>query len=264
MARINIIDGNNQFFLKVPKASSIQTLMDSCYALHSGYDIVYWVFDGLDSRKPRRDLFARYKDTASRRKNSGDRTKYELLKEFKHVHLPARGGCLRLEIPFIEADDIIRKLVILLADGTNEITISSNDQDMLDLTRFPKVIQPQAKMPAFCPTPDLIPIYKTLVGDSGDNIKGLKGFGEKAWERLSAADLETLTAKIKQKVDVFDVALEDDKLRAKVEENWEEICLWYKLVDYIDFDDLLIQKHLTVLPKQKFIQHATTITMDGI
>lgn len=264
MARINIIDGNNQVFLKLPKALNMDHLVESCLALHSGYDIVYWIFDGLDSRKPRRELYSAYKDTPSRQKNSQDKTKYELLKNFKHVELPKHGGCILIEIPFVEADDIIRKLTTLLADGTNQITISSNDVDILELTQFPGVIQPQAKLPKNCPLPELIPIYKTLVGDSGDNIKGLKGFGEKAWANLSAADLKALKQKITEKADSFDVELEDTKLSVKVQENWTEIKMWYSVVNYVDFEDALIQKHLKIFPKQKTHFTQKTLNMDGI
>jgi len=63
MSRINIIDGNNQFFLKLPKAANMDHLVESCASLHHGYDLVYWVFDGLDSRKPRPGIYPPYKYT---------------------------------------------------------------------------------------------------------------------------------------------------------------------------------------------------------
>ena len=33
--------------------------------------------------------------------------------------------------------------------------------------------------------PHLVRLYKTLVGDPSDNIPGVRGFGEKAWENAS-------------------------------------------------------------------------------
>lgn len=263
MARINLIDGNNQFFLKMPKATSMDHLVESCLTLHHGYDIVYWIFDGLDSRKPRRDIYSEYKNTKSRQKNSEDRTKYEVLKVFKQEKLPMHGGCIIIEIPFVEADDIIRKLAHHHVAQGDQITISSNDVDIAELTALPGVIQPQARLPKCCPKPELISIYKTLVGDSGDNIKGLKGFGEKAWENLSESDLTTITHKITSRSDTFDVELDDAKLTVKVRENWEEIKMWYSVVGYIDFDDELLKKHLKVFPKTSYKPPVQPLTMNG-
>lgn len=262
MSRINIIDGNNQFFLKLPKAANMDHLVESCASLHHGYDLVYWVFDGLDSRKPRRDIYPAYKDTKSRQKNSQDRTKYEVLKVFKHEKLPKIGGCMMIEIPFVEADDIIRKLTKYHVSVGHQVTISSNDVDIAELTSLPGVIQPQARLPQHC-RPEQLCIYKTLVGDSGDNIKGLKGFGEKAWENLSESDLQVLTQKITDKSSTFDVELDDAKLTLKVQQNWDEILMWYSVVSYIDFEDSLIQKHLKVFPKQAAPLHTQPIRMEG-
>lgn len=52
--------------------------------MHWGFDQIYWVFDGFDSRRPRRELlYPEYKNTASRAKNKLDTTKYDMLNEFK-------------------------------------------------------------------------------------------------------------------------------------------------------------------------------------
>jgi len=251
MQRINIIDGNNQFFINMSRALNAQDLARRCFELHRGYDIVYWTFDGLDSRKPRRDLYAGYKDTASRQKAKTDTNRYELLKNFKHRDLPAEGGVIVLEIPFFEADDVIRKLVMHHANGDNLITISSNDADLLNLTQYKGVTQPQAKLPAVCPHPHLIPIYRTLVGDTGDNIKGLKGFGESAWAKLSEGDLRLITSCLINKIPINeDSVMDDEKLKAKLIEHWDSVALWYKLVDYIDIPDDAIQANLRIHPRK--------------
>lgn len=254
MKRIQIIDGNNQFFLNMSRALNSKDLARRCFELHHGFDIVYWVFDGLDSRKPRRDLYPEYKVTASREKNRKDNTRYELLKNFKRNDLPEQGGVIVIEIPFFEADDIIRKLVQIHSLEDCLITISSNDVDMLDLTKFKGVTQPQAKMPKYCSSPELIPIFKALVGDSGDNIKGLKGFGESAWSKLTEGDLNLIKSSLTNNIPITqDSILDDEKLKKKLIENWDQVCLWYKLVDYIEVPEDAIQKHIKVYPK-KLIQ----------
>lgn len=258
MQKINIIDGNNQFFINMSRAINGQDLARRCFELHDGFDVVYWVFDGLDSRKPRRDLYPEYKITKAREKNRHDTTRYELLNNFKRKHLPEKGGVIVIEIPFFEADDIIRKLVQIHSLQNALITISSNDADMLDLTKFKGVSQPQAKLPKECPEPELIPIYKTLVGDSGDNIKGLKGFGESSWSKLSAGDLNLIKSSLINGVPITEESvLDDEKLKTKLVENWDNVCLWYKLVDYIEVPDEALKKHIKVYPK-KLLQSSGT------
>ena len=251
MQRINIIDGNNQFFINMSRALNAQDLARRCFELHHGYDIVYWTFDGIDSRKPRRDLYPAYKDTPARQKAKNDTNRYELLKNFKHQHLPAQGGVIVLEIPFFEADDVIRKLVNHHANGDNLITISSNDADLLDLTRFKGVTKPQAKFPAVCQDPVYLPIYKALVGDTGDNIKGLKGFGDGAWAKLSDGDMRLIASCLWNKLRIDqDSVMDDEKLKAKLIEHWDSVALWYKLVDYIDVPDDAIQANLRIHPRK--------------
>lgn len=248
--KIHLIDGQNQFFLKYAKATSYQDLVNRCIQLNWGFDQVYWVFDGYDSRKPRRELYPEYKNTASRAKNRLDTTKYDMLNDFKKIDLP-NHGVIVIEVPFFEADDVIRKLVNIHANGDNLITISSNDADLLDLTRFKGVTQPQAKFPAVCQDPVYLPIYKTLVGDTGDNIKGLKGFGDGAWAKLSDGDMRLIASCLWNKIRIDqDSVMDDEKLKAKLIEHWDSVALWYKLVDYIDVPDDAIQANLRIHPRK--------------
>lgn len=251
MKKIQIIDGNNQFFLNMNRALNAQDLALRCFQLHHGYDLVYWVFDGVDSRYHRRLKHPEYKVTASRIKNSGDTHRYELLNNFKRKDLPENGGVVVLDIPLFEADDVIRKLVCHHVKEDCLITISSNDADLKELTRFSNVTQPQAKMPSVCKTPEEIPIYKTLVGDAGDNIKGLKGFGDAAWSKLTEGDLRLITSALVNKIPIDqDSVMDDEKLKTKLIENWKQVELCYFLVDYLDVPDELIQKHIQVHPKK--------------
>lgn len=250
--RIQIIDGNNQFFLNMSRAANAQDLARRCFELHQGFDIVYWVFDGLDSRKPRRDLYPEYKVTPAREKHRTDTGRYDLLKNFKHKQLPERGGVIVVEIPFIEADDIIRKLATFFSSQPNHwVNIASNDVDLFELTALKGVTQPQAKLPSCCENPAQIPIYKTLVGDTSDNIKGLKGFGDAAWLKLSPNDLALITLFLKSGLDMNEKCLLDDlKLKAKLIEGWQQLKLWYKLVDAIPVSDEQLMRNLKIYPKK--------------
>ena len=257
--RVNIIDGNNQFFINMSRALNSADLARRCFELHRGFDLVYWVFDGLDSRKHRRDLDPKYKDTVSREKNRNDLGRYELLKNFKKKQLPEHGGIIVVEIPFFEADDIIRKLALHHSGLGAQVVISSNDADLFELTQHAGVVQPQSKLPKNCTSPALIPMYKTLVGDASDNIKGLKGFGEAAWEKLSENDLNTITRAVKNNQPILaETPFDDLKLKDKIIAHWDAVLLSYKLVDYIEVSDDSLVKHLKIYPK-KVLQSGTNL-----
>lgn len=244
MKRYLLIDGNNQFFLKYQKAMNYQQLVMACTSLHFGFDAVYWVFDGYDSRKKRRDIYPDYKNTASRNKNKTDTTKYDMLNTFKREDLPAHGGVYIVEAAQIEADDLIRKLARIFANGENYVEIASNDVDLLDTSVLPNVVQPQAKLPAFVKDGVELITYKSLVGDSSDNIKGCPNFGAKAWETLTQEQRDLISYELKhnyvdfQHCHVFDL---EDKKQARtvkaLEANWETIKMFYRVVNYIEVPD---------------------------
>lgn len=249
--KIKIIDGNNQFLINYAKATSYQDLVRRCQQLNFGADFVYWTFDGMDSRAQRRALYPDYKNTASRAKNKQDPTKYELLRQFKNEDLPNLGGVYIIEKAGVEADDIIRSLVRLVAGPNIDIEIVSNDGDLVDLTALGGVTQPQGKMAPCCTCPTEIPLYKTLVGDTGDNIKGLKGFGDKAWEKLTAAERVCIQTNLDENTADFSYFADFDvKLAKKLTENWEQVKLWYKIVSpmWVSNEDLL--KNLREYPRK--------------
>lgn len=268
MKRIRLIDGQNQFFLKYAKATSYQDLVNRCIQLNWGFDQVYWVFDGFDSRKPRRDIYPEYKNTASRAKNRLDTTKYDMLNDFKKIDLPAIGGIVIVERPHTEADDIIRKITITMADGINHIEIASNDVDMLNLSYLPNVTQPQAKMPSNVNSADELNLYKTLVGDSSDNIKGLKLFGDAAWSKLSVDQRKDIHFALSNGHNEFSPSncfdVEDKytiRLLDKLNEHWNTLKIYWTVVNYIEIPDDELMKFVRVYPKQQ-VAKAQPMTMD--
>lgn len=257
MKRVLLIDGNNQFFLKYPRALSYPHLVQECISLHRGFDTVYWVFDGFDSRKKRRDLYPDYKNTASRNKNKLDTTKYDMLNSFKREDLPAHGGIYIVEAAQTEADDLIRALAIALSPNCY-VEIASNDVDLLDTSDLPNVSQPQAKLPANVKNGTELITFKSLVGDTSDNIKGCKGFGEKAWENLTQEQRDLLGYQLKNNYVDFHHCNKwdlENKAQAKtvktLEDNWETIKMFYTVVNYIAVpDDVLIKNCRYYLPSK--------------
>src|SRR3989337_478542 len=99
--------------------------------------------------------------------------------------------------PGFEADDILGTVVEMekkkLADGELEIIIASGDMDTMQLVDDKKVqvytlkkgindtilYDEEKVVTRFGFKPILLPDYKGLRGDASDNIKGIKGIGEK-------------------------------------------------------------------------------------
>ena len=271
MAKIRLIDGNNQFFLKYAKATSYKDLVNRCKELHWGFDQVWWVFDGYDSRKSRRDLYPEYKNTASRAKNKLDTTKYDMLNDFKKIDLPAIGGVMIVERAYTEADDLIRALAIALADGVNQIEITSNDVDLLNLSYLPNVTQPQAKLPKNVNSAQELDLFKTLVGDSSDNLKGLAGFGEAAWAKLTGPQRVEIKRQLDNDQESFLITPEfnsEDKYESKVAEkihrNWDTIKMYFRVVNYIPVDSAELLKSVKAYPMNnaRNTQAGALLTMD--
>lgn len=254
--KILLIDGNNQFFINYSRAVNYPDLVQRCLALHRGFHTVIWVFDGFDSRKPRRDLLPNYKDTAARAKAKTDTGKYELLRTFKQEDLPLHGGILIAERPYTEADDFIRKLAIVLSNDETYIEIASNDADLLNLSYLTNVKQPQAKLPESVTHAWELDLYKTLVGDSSDNIKGLKGFGAKAWQGLSLDQRQVLYNLFKDDVQTFENVsnfLPEEtnkqiKLIKSLANNWSDLKIYWKVVNYIEIPDDEVMKFVRTYP----------------
>lgn len=265
--KIRIIDGANQFLIAYAKATSYPDLLRRMQMLNFGCDYVYWTFDGYDSRFQRREIYPEYKNTKSRTKNKQDMTKYDLLRQFKSLDLPEMGGISIIEIPQVEADDVIRTLVKLLTQnqsGFCDIEVVSNDADLLDMTAITGVTQPQGTMPKGCIKPSEIPLYKTLVGDNGDNIKGLKGFGDKAWEKLTDSEKAWIQHCLDQEFDQFEEPGRgqefDGKLAAKLLKDWQEVKMWFQVVSPIWVDHKILSKHTANHPKK--VLAAKVLTMD--
>ena len=136
----------------------------------------------------RHAMFEAYK--ATRQKMPEDLvTQVPYIKELVRVH-----GLARLEKKGYEADDVIATLTRWATDHDLEVVIVSGDKDLLQLVKDPEVCQwdPQkdrvfteeSVAEKFGVTPRQIVDYLALVGDSSDNIPGVKGVGEKTAKQL--------------------------------------------------------------------------------
>lgn len=141
-----------------------------------------WVYDGKGARKRRQAIFPGYK--AKRPPTPSDiQASMQFFQELL-VHSTA----YQIQMPGIEADDVIATLVAHYAPMAQRVEIYSNDYDLMPLTGGNVFCGAIAKEGV--KTQD-IQVYKAFVGDSSDEVPGVKGFGKAAW---AAADVGVLRA----------------------------------------------------------------------
>lgn len=141
---------------------------------------VIMVTDGLSSTARRKAIYPLYKGTRGTKPEIAN-VQFNLLKEnlirdFRAI------GCHSVTQDGVEADDV---LAFLAQNLEGNILVLSNDGDMAILINDRVSLIKGGTLLTTNPLGPFeirhIPLYKALVGDASDNIKGAMGFGKKAW-----------------------------------------------------------------------------------
>lgn len=202
---------------------------------------LYIVFDGMGSTQNRKNLVSEYKTN----RNITRITNWEIFESLEDEHdakldqisrltyylrcLPAKTVALDK----VEADDIIAYLSKKLAKEYNSnVFIVSSDKDFIQLVDDNITVYRPIEKDFYTketvnekfgiPAENFI-LYKTLIGDNSDNIKGIKGIGPKgvikrfpqlATEVMSLDQLiDIATEKHKDNVVYSRIVFEEDNLR---------------------------------------------------
>lgn len=144
------------------------------------------VYESGNSKGPRQAMYHQYKNGSSSTKSPLAYKHFAELRD-RFIKVYRDYGAIAVTQERIEADDIIARLTQNLP---GYIAVQTVDNDLMALAGnnprggYVDVITAAGtsvnKYGDF-PLKD-ITIYKSMVGDSSDNIKGIKGFGEKAWQ----------------------------------------------------------------------------------
>lgn len=146
-----------------------------------------------------------------------------------------------------EADDIIGTACVQWADQFDEILIASGDKDLMQFvnkrikildTMKDKIYDEQAVFEKMGVRPDQIVDYLSMVGDSSDNVPGMKGIGAKGAAKL-LAEYDTLdqcfivkdTFKGKKLIDAFGNHAEDGILSKKLIEIVTDVKMGLEVED---------------------------------
>lgn len=171
--KVYIYDCNNYVRIKAETSISgsfIRSLIEEANR-DSDSTIKFYVFDGPNANEYRRQFYPDYKKT---RKLPTDNF-FDNLKWFKELLGFAKPNVCTVQTYGYEADDVI----YYLSSWFTSVTIFSTDKDLLQI---PNATLPMANNE--WEDREFIFARKVLCGDSSDNIKGLKGFGDTTWTSL--------------------------------------------------------------------------------
>lgn len=166
---IEIFDGNNQARVAWETTSTpVQYLYTQAKVAKPNIHV--WVWDGKNGNARRRAIYPGYK---SKRQPSPDGFMVAV-KRLKDT-LACLSNVFQYTVDGYEADDVIATLV---KGSTQPIRIHSTDGDFHQLVNE----RVQCTRPPYDGVPSRhVRIYKSTVGDPRDDIKGIPGFGEKAF-----------------------------------------------------------------------------------
>mgnify|MGYP006081065847 CR=1 FL=1 len=209
---------------------------------------VYVVFDGAGSTVNRKNLISEYKGT----RNLQRITNWDAFDNIEEEHDSKIDQIVRIIqylkllpvkttiLDKVEADDIIAVLAEKLVEKHNSTCfIVSSDKDFLQLVTDKIIVYRPMEKEYYTPKvveekfgllPHNFILHKTLLGDNSDNIKGIKGLGEKGLFK-KFPELKTKELELQ---DIFDISarkFKDHIVYSRIIQDQSRIETNYKVMD---------------------------------
>jgi DNA polymerase-1 len=209
---------------------------------------VYVVFDGIGSSNNRKNILPEYKSG----RNEHRITNWEVFNNIDEEHDAKINQIVRLiqylklipvkliSIDKVEADDIIAFLSKELEKKDNLISfIVSSDKDFLQLISDKTIIYSPIVREYYDKVllknkynilPENFIIYKTLLGDNSDKIKGIKGLGPKGILKYFP-ELETSVISLEDIYEISSKKIKEHIIYARIISEFDRIKNMYKIMD---------------------------------
>lgn len=226
MKKITLVDANNWFrrYMYSDKFLDIPSMIVDL----AGLNPTYLVWDGYNGNAKRREIYPDYKKS---RKEKDMDTDFETLNMIRNDLMPYLPAC-SVSADGFEGDDVINHLCDQLSVLEDiEFEIISTDKDLAAILPNSSRVSNPLVSEKFMETVgrrEWIPLYKTLVGDPSDCICGLKGFGNKSWEKLTTEAKNNLLYCFKNNI------VPDDE---KIAQNFEELKKMWAIVNFLPIDN---------------------------
>tara|TARA_A100001201_G_scaffold76663_1_gene69121 strand:+ start:219 stop:1244 length:1026 start_codon:yes stop_codon:yes gene_type:complete len=209
---------------------------------------VYVVFDGAGSANARKNLLPEYKsgrdlqritnwDAFDNLEEEHDAKVDQMVRIIQYLKtLPVKT----VSLPKVEADDIIAYMSsIIPSKPEDKVFIVSSDKDFLQLVNENVIVyRPMEKeyytdqtiKEKYNMPPHNFILYKTLLGDNSDKVKGVKGLGEKGLLKKfpELAEREMTLSDI---YNICEQKYKDHVVYARVIQHIDELEKNYKIMD---------------------------------
>jgi len=228
---------------------------------------VYVIFDGAGSANARKNLLPEYKsgrdlqritnwDAFDNKDDEDDAKVDQIVRIIQYLKtLPVKT----IGIPKVEADDVIAYLSDIIPQSPKDkVFIVSSDKDFLQLVNENVIVyRPMEKefytkqtvIDKFKMSPNNFILYKTLMGDNSDKVKGVKGLGEKKLYKL----FPELSEKDMSLDDIYNICeskFKENVIYARIIQHIDDLEKNYKIMDLsnpmLDEND---KKYLTQVVK---------------
>lgn len=220
---LHIYDGLN--WIRHLIESNNFTLRQIYQQLAVSRDTSIIVWEGKGGNELRRRFYPGYKRNRVRPSEDIFRTVDMFRKLLEHAPV------WQIAMPGYEGDDVVASLVKIYKASTPEIYIHSTDKDFRQLAQ-PGVFLDSNPIKA-CDD-KYIRLYKTLVGDPSDSIKGLPGFGEVAFTRLDAKYVLPFFERGQFNGFLPEMAFMEQKHFNKLNECVVDIATYWKITGFFD------------------------------
>jgi DNA polymerase-1 len=238
---------------------------------------VYVVFDGAGSANARKNLLPEYKsgrdlqritnwDAFDNLEDEHDAKVDQIVRIVQYLKtLPVKT----ISIDKVEADDIIAYLGTILPEKKEDkVFIVSSDKDFLQLVNENVIVYRPIEKEYYTdqtikekynmPAPNFI-LYKTLLGDNSDKVKGVKGLGEKGLLK-KFPELAEREMTLDDIYNICEQKYKDHVVYARVIQHIDELEKNYKIMDLsnpmLDENDkkylnkVVEDKELNYIPEQ--------------
>lgn len=233
---INIFDCNNWVRVKYETDSTGMALRNLYTEAFSSPDTSFYIFDGYNSKASRRKIYPEYKGN---RPKVAD-TFYETLNTFKQLILHTNK--ISIEVPEFEADDVIAYLTKGYK-GPIPIKIFSTDKDFAVLVNEYVTTSSSGILNV---NPIDVRLYKALVRDKSDNVKGIDKFGDAAWGDLTQETKDRWVQFLNKESEMFPLQGLSKGCERWVSQNIDLLRAYWQVVDFLPMTEELIGKYTKV------------------
>lgn len=209
---------------------------------------VYVVFDGAGSSNNRKNLLPEYKSGRNLQRitnwevfenleDEDDSKIDQIVRVIQYLKtLPVKT----VSIDKVEADDIIAHLcTVVPKDPKDKVFIVSSDKDFIQLVNENVIVyRPMEKeyytedtvREKFNMSPSNFIIYKTLMGDNSDKVKGVKGLGEKKLQKLFP-ELREKDVTLDDIYDICESKFKEHVIYSRIIQGIDDLEKNYKIMD---------------------------------